>query len=54
MKDLHGAIEFCAELAMNIADGDYDERFEEVVQVLLRGDTMELSPVRGFRMPPTG
>ena len=50
---LGGAIEFCGELVQKVADGEYDEMFLEQVQVVLRGDTNELHPVKGFRHSET-
>ena len=46
--DLHAAIDFIFELTMRIIDGEYDDRYQECVRALLRGDTMQLTPVEGF------
>jgi len=47
--DLHGAIEFCAELTMRIVDGEYDDLYKDHLQAILRADTRQIHPVKGFR-----
>ncbi len=53
LVDLLAAIEFCAMLAQRVRDGEYDAVCEGEVSALLRGDTHQMNPVRGFRQHGT-
>ncbi len=54
VADIHGAIEFLSDLAMRAYDGDYDEHFEPVVQVLLNASDQTIAPLRGFKQHAGG
>ena len=52
-RDLHGAVEFYAQVAMMIRLGEYDNRFEPEARAILHagaeGDGGQVVPLQGFK-----
>jgi hypothetical protein len=50
-QDLHAAIEVCCQLMMAVVDGEYDDRFEEVVMAgVTHGEEgPKVQPFQGFK-----
>ena len=49
LADIHGAVEFLAELTMRVRDGEFDERYTSPVRALLDGASHSIQPIEGFR-----